>query len=390
VARPVIKQVSRNDLGPPVGLSFLDILCCGLGSVVLIFLILKHGGQPEIPVEVPTVSAIQERQQARLAVVEINSLIKTLIAKQSTLSEEVEKKTNELKGLESADGAVQKSIDSMLNTISLIAHEDAKAEELRSAFRVLDEAPYPLPTPDAEATHISGAVEGIKLTEIDRVVVLVDISASMLHRSLVEIIKLKNQPLNVQLRSKKWRQTMSSAIWAYDSISVSSRFKVLFFSESVYELDGSETSVGRLQWDRKVGEDSLGFRKALDNFSPRSGTDLEKVLARVATLAPRPKKVLIITDGLPNRLSIKKFAKSLRMRGCDRRSFSPDGTTSSECRLSIAMESVGRHAEYLDKVPIDVILFPLDGDSISIRFYSLLTSSANGRVLAPARDWLVQ
>ena len=357
---------------------------------MLLFLIVRHGYQP-VDTEVPTVLQIQEVQQLRKAIVSERDKWSQLETENVTLEQRAEAKRSELQAFEGQGGVQQHTMASILEVIRDLAQEDVKRQQIQMAFDRLDKTPAEILTPsDTTPKPIGGAVEGIKLFEIDRVLILVDVSASMLHRSLIDIIKLKNSPPNVQHAAKKWRQTMNSAIWAFGSISLDSRYKVLFFSEQVYDVYGKELRKGTLRWDKKESEDLKTFSQLVNNFHPMAGTNLELALQYMQTLAPRPNKVLIITDGLPNQLQTKRFAKALTMKGCNRKSFSPEGTTSAICRGSIAIETFAEHADRLNGVPIDIILLPLDGDSMAVRFYSLVASAAGGRLLTPSRDWLVK
>jgi hypothetical protein len=384
------RKAKHTDLGAAVGLSFLDILCCGLGAVVLLLLIVRHGYQPVVTA-VPTVSQIQEAQQKRKEIANERTKYSQLEAGNQKLEQRVAATRSELRAFEGPDGAERQTMTSILAAIHGLAKEDAERQQLQSAFERLDETLVEvLPPSDSTPKPSNGSVEGIKLFEIDRVLILVDVSASMLHRSLIDIIRLKNSSDSVQLSAVKWRQAMNSAVWAYGSISLNSRYKVLFFSEQVYDLHGNELTKKTLRWDKKESEDLEKFAQSIKKFRPMAGTNMELALQHMQKLAPRPNKVLIITDGLPNQLQTVRFGKSLTMRGCNRNSFNSTGTTTADCRMSIAIKSFAEHADRLNGVPIDIILFPLDGDSMAVRFYSLLASSAGGRLLTPSRDWLVK
>lgn len=391
---------SKTDLGSGFGLSFLDILCCGLGAVVLLLLVVRHGQQP-VQVEVPTVTQIQELQAIRKAITEAKIVAEQAQEEQDKLELTVKEQRDNARSIADAGAPTSPTLNAILEVIKEISTEDAELQRLQQEFAALDtENAKVIPTPVPTPRKVSGAVEGIKLVDIDRVAVLFDISASMLHRSLVEIVKLKASEEIIQVRARKWRQALNAAAWAYDSISLQSRYKVLMFSENVYDtsgnkvnahydISGNKVNAENLAWDMKNKEDLPGFREMLRNLIPKAGTDLELALRSLDTLVPRPQKLLIITDGLPNQAQMLSMAQRVAMPGCSSNSISPNSTTNSECRLSIALASIAQHAARLSGIPIDVILLPLDGDSMAIRFYSLVTSAAGGRVLTPSQDWLL-
>ena len=364
---------SKTELGSGVGLSFLDVLCCGLGAVVLLLLLVRHGHPP-------AVIAIQSLQQAQA---EAEAQEKQHQEASLALEASIKQKRQALQA--GGQGVSAQILEAMQGK----AREAARHTRLQQAFAALDRQkqaasqPRPLPA--------SGALAGINLSGMDRVVVLLDISASMVHEHLVEIIRLRHAGAAAQRQAAKWQQAINAALWAHGALAPGAQYKILTFAEEVQELSGAPLAGASVKWDTKQPGTGQQVEDALWQLSPQGGTNLERALAAAGALFPRPKKLLIITDGLPNRVDRKSLPGVNRLKGlqgCKRASFQPGGTTSAECRLSIGIASVNKHGGSLLGVPVDVALLPLHGDAQAVRFYSLVAALSGGRLLTPSPDWL--
>jgi hypothetical protein len=377
-----------------MGLSFLDVLCCGLGSAVLLFLIVKHGG---------TVQAQSTNQGAFAAP------IAAQIATEARLREEIdaterdftevaqalEQAQNALRSREATVATNQGLTGRYLDEIKKLGAERSRNEvlarelEARRAAAAVAAAPTPTPkVAPTKPTSPRGAVEGINVADADRVVVLLDVSASMLHRSLVEIVRLRASSFANQRRAAKWVQATNTLRWAYQSISEGQRYKLLTFSEAVTDLSYGSTVNGKLTWMVKGGpdEDPATLMAQVAAIKPERGTDLSKALEAVTSLAPRPSKLLLITDGLPNHMRATGLRKSpTTVKSC----LSRKPVTTGDCRGLLAIDTLNYFSSKLTGTSIDIVLLPLDGDSEALRFYGLVTGSTGGRLLAPSADWLL-
>lgn len=376
---------NKGNLDSGFGLAFLDVLCCGLGAAVLLLLIVKHEppsviSENLISLVAPQISAYQnktalleqtienERQEVlkleqELALIkqdwkQLDQMSSGFVNQYMTLIQEVDKQKSR-----------QKSLEDALEASAQVAERTVKTKE--------DEPRLP-----------QGAIEGIQLNGIDRVAILFDTSTSMLHRSLVEIIRLRISTPDIKKQSKKWRQSTGVLKWSIETISKNMRYKVLTFSDKVFELDGNEVQGSLIDWNRKSDgvNDILKIHSQIDQLLPAKGTDLSIALDAVSRLIPRPNKILIVTDGLPS--LITKVSRE-ELKGCPKRKSRKNNLIDGSCRLSVAIESIDSLSQRLAGVPVDVILFPLDGDRDAIRFYSLVTSISSGRLLTPSPDWLL-
>ena len=364
-----------------MGLSFLDVLCCGLGAAILLLLIVKHEG--------PILSSEQIDLMAGPKVQRLEKQLQSLAADRQALDMRLASLDARKAVLMSQEVSHQKGLNELESTFSKLridlAGETARLNQLNAFEEELDKRIVEESSGRREVVvEKFGALDGIRMGGSDRVVILLDVSASMLHWNLVEIIRLQvGLDANLSAASK-WNQSILAAQFAYETIDKDARFKLLRFSESVFDLnDDSLDGKEKLFWDNKSGLHD-GLVERLSQQKPRKGTNLYKALDAVRKLIPKPTRILIITDGLPSKIDGRS-----RLKGCSR-SKSAVSRVSSECRLSVGIKSVEVLTGKLAKVPIDVILLPLDGDSEGIRFYSLITGISAGKLLTPSVDWLLK
>jgi len=101
---------------------------------------------------------------------------------------------------------------------------------------------------------------------------------------------------------------------------------------------------------------------------PANGTNLAEVFQAAAQLSPPPDNIYLITDGLPTLSSVA----------------SNDTLVTPARRLELFEDAV----EYLpNRVPVNVILLPLEGDPAASAAYWQLAQISRGSFLSPARDW---
>jgi hypothetical protein len=372
-------SVTRRGLGDGFGLSFLDVLCCGLGAAILLLLIVKHE-DPGLDQSDWALMLEPEIYQIRQAMEEYELKNKSLEKKRRSLKKRLEE-SQEKNALRNKVLTQQQK--KLIELEAQLAKEEAKSRELSRLTMRLTEPPEPIEAKlDTKGLNF-GALSGLQFSGEERVVILLDNSASMIDWSVVEIVRTQAAGRAAIESAFKWQQAQSVANWAFASIESGKRYKFLTFAERVFDTDGKEISTTKeISWDLKSEDD---VRSRLKNFSklPEGGTNLKIALEAVGRLVPKPKRILLITDGLPN-----KIEKRGALLGC------PSSSTtvrmiSGECRTAIALASLGTLSKKLARVPIDVILFPLEGDPRAIRMYSLISGISSGRLITPSSDWLL-
>ena len=117
--------------------------------------------------------------------------------------------------------------------------------------------------------------------------------------------------------------------------------------------------------DRKVLDDAV---QQLRGVVPQGGTNLYQALQSIRTLRPAPDNIMLLVDGLPT-----------QGRKPSRRS-----TISGKDRVKLFNEAV---KELRSKVPINVILFPMEGDPMASSAYWKLALATRGSFMSPSRNW---
>ena len=205
---------------------------------------------------------------------------------------------------------------------------------------------------------------GLKLGG-ERVMILVDGSASMLADTVVNAVRRRNMDDSQKKQSPKWVWTMRTVEWLLAQLPPSSRFQVYIFNtEAAPAILGSEG-----EW--LDAADSLDLEKAVEglrNYSPGNGTSLINAIAAVNDFENKPDNLFLLTDGLPTQgvSPPKKYMVS----GRQRRDF-----------FFAAVNSLPRG------IPVNTILFPMEGDPEAAALFWQLALNTQGAFIAPSRDW---
>ena len=348
----------------PFSLSFLDIMSCGLGAVILIFLILKHGesSSPE-----QTKMLIQDIRSAEIDTEFLQKEINKRTEQSDILNSSLETKEAELKKLKSDLSDEQKLRDNLLKNNNQAREEVRKMEE--SIPDIVQRANQ------GERQYLTGLkVEG------KHILLLLDNSASMLDENVQKIFAtsiLDNQSKQTQ----KWIRAKDSLTWLTSRLPKESKFSIMTFNDQV-------TSHTQSQWlDAK---DPIKVNSTLASalkVVPERGTNLEKVLLSAKKMFPLPDSVVIITDGLPTiGEPYAEFKDGILARE-ERNCLNSLGKISSRCRHVLFQKA---KKNYLDgrKIRTSTILLPLQGDPhAAIDYWNLGQQSGGGISISPARDW---
>lgn len=356
----------RGD-GNGFNMSFLDIMSCGFGAVVLIFLIIRHSVSEhsdevnaQILDEIQRLEADVGGESATIASLraELESIERDLAearAQQALESDTAGSAREQLEALRALRAERENSIASLESEIESL---ETRAEE--SSFGE-DDAGDALVTieGDGRRQYLTGLQVGG-----DRILVLLDRSASMLDETVVNILRRRNMAVSRQLEAPKWQRALRTVDWLAAQFPVTSRFQIYTFSETV-EATTAE-SLGR--WLDVNGPGLADALEAVRTKPPGGGTDLARAFAAIDALSPPPDSVYLITDGLPTRAD-----------------GTPDsGLVNSQRRL----ELFNRAQRNLPPgVPVNVLLFPLEGDPLAAAAYWKLAINSEGSFMSPSRNW---
>jgi hypothetical protein len=199
----------------------------------------------------------------------------------------------------------------------------------------------------------------------DRILILVDTSASMLGSTLVNVIRRRNLPDRQKIQAGKWRQTVATVDWLTAQMPEDSQFQIYTFNESVESLIPDTKGT----WLRASDPGSLDEAvERLRITPPQKGTNLYKAFDSVATLQPKPDNIVLLVDGLPTM----------------GRNPPKSNTISAKQRLKL----FNRAFDQLPKsIPVNVILFPMEGDPEASSAFWRLALATRGSFLSPSDDW---
>jgi hypothetical protein len=352
-------------------LSFLDCICCGFGAVVLFYTIVA--GQ----------AGIKRMDRSDQLQAEVNRLeeevlvgTRNLVVLRNTLQKT---ETDTRSAAVRAQSLLDEVATSRTEALRVGATSMAQREhinQLKTDLRQLEEGTRRLQAGAQQKAPVGERVRSFRgtgnrryVTGINvkgkRVLVLLDRSASMMDEDLVNIIKLRNQSVAARRTAPKWRQALDIADWLSTQLPPGSQFQMVAFnSEAQSLIEGSDG-----KWQDSADPQLLA--RAMDRFrglTPEGGTSLLNAYAVIRTLSPLPDQVVLVTDGLPTQGKDRGLRRFVNV--------------AQRARLfEEAQKSLP------SKVPVDVILLPMQGDLPAPHMFWTLARETGGNFMMPAADW---
>ncbi|MGK0375516.1 MAG: hypothetical protein ACJA2E_001996 [Arenicella sp.] len=358
MARKKIRNTSTFSL------SFLDIMSCGLGAAVLIFLLLKHVVDSPIPNQDP-----QNLSEISLLEEEILIGEKSLVRIRNTISD-ISDETVTAQGLARRIEEDIQKLKSLLEEIQADSPTDIPGLKAKIARLELQKEALETTVPAGnKAYEFTGDGERQYLTGIklggENVLILVDSSSSMLDETIVNILRRRNMSDLLKLQSPKWQRTTAIAQWVIANLPMSSDFQVLSFNEEAAPVFGEEIN----QW-YEVG-DRISVASAVAGVAeiiPQKGTNFHSVFAAAMSMTPMPDNIFLITDGLPTQ---------------------GDGAPTSGSITGVQRLRTFRSAvkTLAPGIPVNTFLLPLEGDPYAAGSFWRLAVTTRGAYVTPARDW---
>lgn len=352
----------------PFSLSFLDIMSCGFGSAVLLFLIIKHNVDTNVLIPV---ASREQTSEVMLLEEEILEGRQNLAKTRNTISEVNEE-------LVMAQGMARRIMTKIEETRTLIEQlsettSSVELDQLKLNIKQLEQQKQQLqqdlqdrgndvrrPVGDGNREYLTG----LKL-DGKRILILLDVSGSMLDDTIVNIIRFRNMRDGLKRNAPKWVQTLRMVDWLTARLPRGSQYQIYVFNTDTRAL--LPGLAGKwLDVNNKTELDSM--LEALGRIVPEGGTNLERAFAAISKLRPKPDNVYLITDGLPTQ-------GSKRVRGA---------TITGKQRLDLFTRAV---TQLPGGVPLNVILAPMEGDPAAAFAFWRLAMSTNGAFLIPSEDW---
>ncbi|MBH97954.1 MAG: hypothetical protein CMM56_05815 [Rhodospirillaceae bacterium] len=352
-------------------LSFLDAMTCGFGAVILFFMIINANIDLRREAVLDDLASEVDRAELKVLtgrknLVQLKSDLATLIEESAVLRALREEVVTEIQATEEEFSTL---------TADSTARE-AAIEQLRSELEDLENETQRLSaasiTPEDAGDRIrsfTGDGNRQYLTGLrmggNRVVILVDASTSMLDRTIVNVLRRRNMSVEQKLQAPKWRQAVDTVDWLTTQIEPGTQIQIYAFNNEAWSLiDGSN---GRWQ---TVNDGSL-LNDAVQNLRetvPEGPTSLHAAFASMRPLDPKPDNIYLLVDGLPTMGEVNPINPGVSGRE----------------RLGHFNRAI-RDLPF--NVPVNVILYAMEGDPQSAPSYWWLALSTGGSMMAPSEDW---
>ncbi len=341
-------------------LAFLDVMSCGLGAVILIFLIVKHNvdkGSVEADIVLAELETLERQErQLRRQVREIGERS----AGERELGAELKQKLRD----------IERTIASLGQQM---AAQKRKNAELRSAMEK-DAARKAADVVPDESVGEEQYLTGLEV-EGRRVAIVVDYSASMTDEKLVDIIVRKNGGDAQKRKGPKWRRTKKAVRWLLNRLPEQSEVAVVVFNDTAKTL-------GAAAWNNSQDRAAIGaLFTEIEKLVPSGATNLQAGLNELRKLRPQATNIYLITDGLPT----KGVSKPSFLSSC-RSIFGTSGNISGECRERLFRAALQGSAPR-GGAKVNVILFPLEGDPAAAPNFWNWAAVTGGLMLTPAAGW---
>jgi hypothetical protein len=351
--------------------SFLDCMSCGFGAVVLFFMIINHA------------SEVRSATINKDLISEVDQLEALVLAGERHLvelrnsSEAADKETAITEGL---SRQVLKDLDVTRQQLADMSHLTVAQKEhlnqLKADLKAKEEERKRLLEEGRDQADEGGALRsfvgqgdrqyltGLKMGG-KRILILVDASASMLDETIVNIIRRRNMSDEQKRASRKWQRALATVDWLTAQIPSQSQFQIFAFNtRATPMLEGTEGQWIDTEQGQKLDEAVASLRQLI----PEGGTSLFPPVRVVASLKPAPDNIYLVTDSLPT-------------QGESR----PSGSTVNAKQRMKFFESALRELPL--GIPVNVILFPMEGDAMAAGAFWQLAQVTGGSFMSPSKDW---
>ena len=349
-------------------LAFLDVMSCGFGAIVLIFLIVnnKTETQPydseESLAELRLLDFEKLKGQRELSELEKNARktqteLNSAEAERSLLQNELRQLIEELENIKGSSVA---EIEATAKLRSDVRNREEKLKQLQALERANEGNDLRVFEGEGDRQYLTGMKIGGR-----NIVIAVDTSASMLDNTVVNIIRRRNMSNEQKRVAPKWQRAIRTVEWLSAQLPLDADFQIYKFNEAVQTLTSDQT----MQWQSMGDGSALNSAvSTLEKEVPSGGTNMEALILALRDLNPSPDSVYIVTDGLPTRDNLEP-----------RRA-----TVTSAQRLELFRDAANRLPR---QIPINVILFPMEGDPMAGAAWWQLARATGGAFISPSWDW---
>ena len=353
-------------------LSFLDCICCGFGAVILFYTI------------VSAQSGVTQTRVTDTMTAEVNRLDEQVLTgtrNLAALRDTLEKTRAETASTAAQSNTIVAQLTSQKLQVSSYdstrLSRQEHIEKLRADVKALEEGTKRLEAGSDELAPPGQDVAGFRKTGGDRryitglkmhgrrILILLDVSASMLHEDIVSILRLRNADDAQKRAAAKWQRAVETVHWLLTQVPPGSSYQIYTFNTKAQPLLAD--SAGKWISGGDLPQIARGL-DVLQTIVPADGTSLYNAFAATKTLSPLPDQIVLITDGLPTQ---GKTAGARKL-------------VDSDARVRFFDEALGQLPQH---VPIDSVLLPMLGDPEAAHRFWHLARTSDGSLLMPAKDW---
>tara|TARA_B100001564_G_scaffold359954_1_gene384138 strand:+ start:1323 stop:2393 length:1071 start_codon:yes stop_codon:yes gene_type:complete len=355
-----MKKKERNN---DFSLSFLDIMACGLGGVIIIFLLLDNK---------PNSIITESKTNNEILIEEIESLSNSnleLSTANQQLELNIENEKNKLSTIDKQNETLEKKIKDIDKTSEEINKEVSQLKEKISKMpQEIIEDPI-----SNDELFEENYIEGLRIVG-KKICILLDSSSSMTDEKLLEIIKRKNLSDEEKKKGPKWKRSLDIVKWILARAPKESNIAVIRFSETA-------KYIAKESFQTKNKNDLKTIFLGLNNIIPNGPTNLLSALIQAAKF--KPTNIYLITDGLPT-FGGERFKSLNPFNKCDS-IIGSSNKISGECRVKLFNQSI----KYVSNngAKIDIILLPVEGDPQASPEMWKWASDTGGILISPAKNW---
>ena len=352
-------------------LSFIDCICCGLGAIILLFVLVNARGA----VRRNTITSDLRSEVSRLEK-QVLSGKKDLVEIRNSLSqtaaELVITRGRSSEVIEILNEKKVELADRDKDTLATKTHSNKLKADLKSLEEELRRLKAGAKTEDEQGRKLRsfpGQGDRQYLTDLKmggkRIFVLVDASASMLDETIVGIIRQRNLQDSRKLRTPKWRRVVKTVDWLMAQLPPSSKFQIYTFNETARPLleksKGAWLDAGDADQLQRAGEN-------MHRLVPEKGTSFLNAFKAIKEMKPAPDNIFLLSDSLPTMGSSKPWRTRV----------------SSKKRLSLFHDATQTLPA---RVPVNIILYPMEGDPLAADAFWRLARKTRGSFFSPSENW---
>jgi hypothetical protein len=352
-------------------LSFLDIITCGLGAIILLFVLVNAKSAARRDTVTSDLRAETNRIENQV-LEEKKNLIQLRNVLEETRAELVKTHGLSRRLIETIKEKEIELADSDKDTLATKGHVNQLKADLKSLEEDVKRLRAGAKAQDELGTKLRpfpGHGDRQYLTDLKmggrRIMILVDSSASMLADTLVGVIRRRNLREKEKLKSPKWQQAVATIGWLTTQLPATSKFQVYTFNETAGPLIADSGGI----WLNAADVDKLNQTVArMRKVVPQKGTSLLNAFKAIAEMKPAPDNIFLLADSLPTMGAKKPWGKRV----------------SGKKRLSLFHDAI---RQLPSSIPVNIILYPMEGDPFAASAFWKLAKDTRGSFFSPSKDW---